>query len=93
MTPNIANSKSQSSSSINRRQALVSTLAATAGLAAGPGNAPAAAADLAQPSAVDSRKGSPKPYRMKKSINLWAFPYPSRMSLRECLELAKACRI
>ena len=26
---------------------------------------------------------------MKKSINLWAFPYPSRMTLRECLELAK----
>jgi hexulose-6-phosphate isomerase len=26
---------------------------------------------------------------MKKSINLWAFPYPGRMSLRECLELAR----
>jgi hexulose-6-phosphate isomerase len=26
---------------------------------------------------------------MKKSINLWAFPYPDRMSLRECLQLAK----
>lgn len=30
-----------------------------------------------------------KRYRMKKSINLWAFPYPERMNLRECLELAK----
>jgi L-ribulose-5-phosphate 3-epimerase len=28
-------------------------------------------------------------YSMKKSINLWAFPYPDRMSLKECLELAK----
>jgi len=28
-------------------------------------------------------------YKMKKSINLWAFPYPDRMSLRESLELAK----
>jgi hexulose-6-phosphate isomerase len=28
-------------------------------------------------------------YRMKKSINLWAFPYPDKMSLRQCLELAK----
>ena len=28
-------------------------------------------------------------YKMKKSINLWAFPYPYRMSLRESLELAK----
>jgi hexulose-6-phosphate isomerase len=26
---------------------------------------------------------------MKKSINLWAFPYPARISLRDCLELAK----
>jgi L-ribulose-5-phosphate 3-epimerase len=26
---------------------------------------------------------------MKKSINLWAFPYPERMTLRECLQLAK----
>jgi L-ribulose-5-phosphate 3-epimerase len=26
---------------------------------------------------------------MKKSINLWAFPYPDRMTLRECLQLAK----
>jgi L-ribulose-5-phosphate 3-epimerase len=28
-------------------------------------------------------------FPMKKSINLWAFPYPDRMNLRECLELAK----
>ena len=26
---------------------------------------------------------------MKKSINLWAFPYPQRMNLEECLRLAK----
>lgn len=28
-------------------------------------------------------------YKMKKSINLWAFPYPDRMTLRESMELAK----
>jgi L-ribulose-5-phosphate 3-epimerase len=28
-------------------------------------------------------------YKMKKSINLWAFPYPDKMSLKECLTLAK----
>jgi hexulose-6-phosphate isomerase len=39
--------------------------------------------------AVDSRRSSPKRYDMKKSINLWAFPYPARMDLRECLQLAK----
>lgn len=39
---------------------------------------------------------SPKPetpkgkwYPFKKSINLWAFPYPDRMPLKECLKLAK----
>jgi hexulose-6-phosphate isomerase len=26
---------------------------------------------------------------MKKSINMWAFPYPDKMSLAECFELAK----
>ena len=30
-----------------------------------------------------------KRYAMKKSINLWAFPYPDRMSLEQCLQLAK----
>jgi hexulose-6-phosphate isomerase len=30
-----------------------------------------------------------KRYDMKKSINLWALPYPQKMSLRECLELCK----
>jgi hexulose-6-phosphate isomerase len=34
-------------------------------------------------------RSSPRKYPMKKSINLWAFPYPSRMSLRDCLRLAK----
>lgn len=38
---------------------------------------------------ADDRKASPKRYAMKKSINLWAFPYPDRMNLRECLQLAK----
>ncbi|MDG2383068.1 MAG: sugar phosphate isomerase/epimerase [Pirellulaceae bacterium] len=28
-------------------------------------------------------------YKMKKSINLWAFPYPDKMTLRQCLQLAK----
>jgi hexulose-6-phosphate isomerase len=30
-----------------------------------------------------------KRYDMKKSINLWAFPYPDRMNLTQCLQLAK----
>lgn len=43
----------------------------------------------AQPSGSDDSKASPKKYRMKKSINLWAFPYPTRMNLLECMQLAK----
>ena len=42
----------------------------------------------AEPS-TDTRKRSAKRYAMKKSINQWAFPYPDRMNLRECLQLAK----
>ncbi len=34
-------------------------------------------------------KSAPRRYDMKKSINLWAFPYPDRMSLKECFQLAK----
>jgi hexulose-6-phosphate isomerase len=30
-----------------------------------------------------------KRYDMKKSINLWAFPYPQKMNLTQCLQLAK----
>ncbi|MDH3583110.1 MAG: sugar phosphate isomerase/epimerase [Phycisphaerae bacterium] len=38
----------------------------------------------------DTRRTAPKRYKMKKSINQWAFPYPDRMSLEECMKLAKA---
>lgn len=31
----------------------------------------------------------PRRYEMKKSINLWAFPYPQQWTLKECLQLAK----
>lgn len=41
------------------------------------------------PPSPDARRGSTRRYDMKKSINLWAFPYPQRMTLRECLQLAK----
>lgn len=32
---------------------------------------------------------SPKRYNMKKSINMWAFPYPDEWSLEESFQLAK----
>ncbi len=74
-------SPEQSSSptgSITRRAVLGSALAA-----AGATLAPAAETK------PDARRASPKRYDMKKSINLWAFPYPERMTLKECLQLAR----
>ncbi len=78
----------QSASLINRRSAFRSTLTAAAGASLAAGLQPLRADPQADRPA-DPRKASPKPYRMKKSINLWAFPYPARMTLRECLQLAK----
>src|SRR6516164_4141406 len=67
------------SSRLDRRDALLTALAGGAVALAG-------SASAAQP---DTRRASPRRYDMKKSINLWAFPYPDRMSFKECLQLAK----
>src|SRR5947209_3479080 len=40
----------------------------------------------AQPKAPGAMR---KKYAFKKSINLWAFPYPEKMTLEQCLRLAK----
>jgi L-ribulose-5-phosphate 3-epimerase len=91
MTSDRTDPRGQAHSSLSRREALASSLGATA-LAAWPGaSVPAFAANAKEnePRAPDPLKASPKTYRMKKSINLWAFPFPSRMNLRECLQLAK----
>src|ERR1043166_6468528 len=73
-----------STSPISRRDALKTTLAAAGAVAL------ASPTGAAEPAARrDPRRDSPKRYAMKKSINLWAFPYPDRMSLEECLQLAK----
>src|SRR5215468_5795066 len=64
---------------VTRRTALRSALAA----------AVTATTQAAPPAQPDPRRGAPRRYEMKKSINLWAFPYPQRMTLKECLQLAK----
>lgn len=70
---------------MSRRAMLKSGFAAGALLAAGA--APPAASPAAAPSAEAPPAG--KRYEMKKSINLWAFPYPQKFTLRQCLQLAK----
>ncbi len=39
--------------------------------------------------AAQKLKAPTKRYDMKKSINLWALPYPQKMTLRQCLEICK----
>ncbi len=72
------------SSPLTRRDALKATAAAIglSALAFEPARA-------ASPKAPDARRAATKRYPFLKSINLWAFPYPDKMSLRECLQLAK----
>lgn len=53
----------------------------------GPGFLAAQGVSQAADDVVDA--ASHRQYPFKKSINLWAFPYPQSMTLRECLELAK----
>jgi len=66
---------------LKRRDLLAYAAFGSAAIAATASNRKAAAADEA---AAPRRR-----YGMKKSINLWAFPYPDKMSLKQCLQLAK----
>ena len=54
------------------------------------GSAMAATALLTGAGKEESAVAKPKRYAMKKSINLWAFPYPEKMNLEQCLRLAKS---
>jgi hexulose-6-phosphate isomerase len=47
------------------------------------------AASGQEPGASEVKPEAGKKYDMKKSINLWALPYPQKMSLKECLQLCK----
>ena len=73
------------------RRKLLSYAAFSTALASGAAaSAQTTAPNNLQPETKHSlNSGALKRYKMKKSINLWAFPYPDRMSLRECLQLAK----
>ncbi len=74
--------------SVDRRR-LLATLGLAAWGAATTAPSVADAPAVASPTTGDDRKSSPRRFEMKKSINLWAFPYPEKMSLEECLQLAK----
>lgn len=80
---------SPSPAGVSRRNALKAAMASAgiSALAFEPRTDAATAASSSK--GPDPRRSSPKRYDMLKSINLWAFPYPERMNLRECLQLAK----
>jgi L-ribulose-5-phosphate 3-epimerase len=71
---------------LTRRAALRSSIVAAGGAAALGG---AAGNADEGPRQADPNRGPIKRYDFKKSINMWAFPYPEKMDLRACLRLAK----
>lgn len=83
-----------SSSEISRRSALTAAFAGAGGAFA-LGSSLAGAFEprqqiaLADTSAAQGKANAGKKYEMKKSINLWAFPYPNLWSLEKCLKTAK----
>lgn len=65
------------------RRSLLGTGLALTGAVGGPFGLPLPAATA---TAADT---PPAKSPMEKSINLWAFPYPQKMTLEQCLQLAK----
>ena len=79
---------SVSAKGLDRRELLAYSATFGSAFLAAQGLAPRA--EGAEPAARPATPVSaPKRYDMKKSINLWAFPYPDKMSLKECFQLAK----
>ena len=88
MSEQTSTSRKTSSGPLDRRELLAYTAAF--------GSAFLAAQGLVQAeergdgtSAASAAKKPAKRYDMKKSINLWAFPYPQKMTLADCFQLAK----
>jgi hexulose-6-phosphate isomerase len=75
--------------SFSRRELLAYTAAFGSAFVAAQGLAADAPAGGAQAAAEPSGKPPRKKYDMKKSINLWALPYPQKMTLKESLQLCK----
>ena len=77
-------SPNEGSPPISRRDLFGGAISAAALAAAFGGPASTASAAPATAAAP-----SGKQYTFRKSINLWAFPYPQKLTLEQCLQLAK----
>ena len=73
---------------LGRRDLLAYTAAFGSAIMATPGVAQAVG-DAPKQKALTKASRPPKRYEMKKSINLWAFPFPQQWSLKECFQIAK----
>lgn len=88
MSPNP--SKEPNDSPLDRRELLAYTAAFGSAFLAAQGLAQDDDASKKPTKRSPQRKGAAtRRYEMKKSINMWAFPYPQQWSLAECLQLAK----
>lgn len=74
------------SAPLSRREALAYTAAFGGAFLAAQGFAADAPTTGAQ---AATEKRPAKRYDMKKSINLWALPYPQKMTLKQCFQLCK----
>jgi len=79
----------QGADGLSRRELLAYTAAFGSAFVAAQGLAPAAQPEGPPPAPAPAARQPRKKYDMKKSINLWALPYPQKMSLRDCLQLCK----
>ena len=85
-TPKLTAPWGTPSNSMSRRTTFKWAATAAAGAVA---TATSTTTATAAPGKADDRRSSSKRYKMKKSINQWAFPNPVMMNLRECMQLAK----
>lgn len=79
----------RSVSPLGRRELLSYTAAFGTAFLAGQGLLRGEEADAGKPQANPTPAKAAKRYEMKKSINLWAFPYPQQWTLEKCFQLAK----
>ena len=77
----------QSAPALNRREVMAYTAAFGGALLSSDGLSAASAGQTVEPARAQS--AASKRYDMKKSINLWALPYPDKMTLKQCFELCK----
>jgi L-ribulose-5-phosphate 3-epimerase len=87
----MSHDSSADESSFSRRSLISASLGAAAfGMSAAAVGVGTQAAEGNKVGGASATSVTPKKkYAMKKSINLWAFPYPQRMNLEQCLRLAK----